>query len=523
MIFDEISFGLAQINPIVGDIKGNARMILDAAKSIDCDLLVFPELCVSGYMPEDLVLHDYFINTVHEVVETEIVPHIATDAIISAPWKMGDDIYNVAILIEDNTIKAIIPKRKLPNYSIFDERRVFAEGELSEPVPYKNYSLGILTCEDLWTPEVSADLARLGADILVCTNGSPFSISKQMFREELVKERARETKLPVIYVNCIGGQDEYVFDGHSFVVGADQNIICRFPPFETRVDLVTNDHVDNENNENDLILKALEMGLRDYVVKNGFKQVLLGLSGGIDSAISAVIACNALGAENVQCIMMPSDFTSSVSLEDAKALAENLGCHYEIIPVKDAVNLMEGLTNPSALAHENLQSRLRGLILMTKSNTNGALVLSTGNKSEMAVGYATLYGDMCGAFNVLKDVYKTKVYELSRHINTGKEIIPDRIITRPPSAELRADQTDQDSLPDYPDLDAILEGMIEDRLDNKDIIAKGYDRDTVIRVRTLLNRSEYKRKQAPPGVKITTHSFGRERRMPITNRYHDEA
>jgi len=519
---------LAQINPTVGDVDGNASKILSVWNEHrdDTHLVVCSELILSGYQPEDLVLHDSFIqlcmDNAHDIADkTKNGPAL----IISSPWINDEKLrQNCALFIHEGEVKAIFPKYELPNYGVFDEIRVFDKGELPTPVNYMGYKLGIATCEDFWFPTVTKKLKDDGADLLISLNGSPFELGKDKKRQNIVKARVLESNLPIIYVNQVGGQDEIVYDGGSFAVHANGDLAHHSMFFFEECETInfpfdqTIDYTPPDNNR--LVYECLKLGLHDYVTKNGFPGVLLGLSGGIDSALSAVIAVDALGADKVHCVMMPSPYTSQESLDDAKALAENLSCRYDIMNIKPAMDAYENMIpDMNGVALENIQSRARGMALMAMSNTHGYMVLSTGNKSEMAVGYATLYGDMCGGYNVLKDVYKTEVFELSRWRNEQEFVMPENIILRPPSAELRPDQKDEDSLPDYEILDAILESFIEKRKSTSQIIAEGYDSKTVHMIRIWLDRAEYKRRQAAPGVKITKNSFGRERRMPITNKY----
>ena len=528
---------MAQTNPTVGDIAGNAEKILrvwNDHKDLS-DLIVFSELILSGYQPEDLVLHDHFIDycmrIAHDIAQkTKDGPAL----IISSPWRDEDgDKHNTALFVYEGGIKAALPKYELPNYGVFDEVRVFTKGELPHPVDYMGYKLGIGTCEDLWFPTVAKHLKDNGADILISLNGSPFEVQKDKMRLDIIANRVKETDLPALYINQVGGQDEIVFDGGSFAMNADGEVIAHLPFFEEAIETITSlsfresvseprnlRSLDYARDDNKLIYECLKLGLRDYVDKNGFPGVIIGSSGGIDSALSAAIAVDALGADRVQCVMMPSPYTSQDSLDDAKALSKNLGCHHSVLSIQSVMNAYHDLIpDMSEIALENIQSRARGVALMAMSNTSGKMVLSTGNKSEMAVGYATLYGDMCGGYNALKDVYKTTVYALAKWRNEQSPVIPDNIINRPPSAELKPDQTDQDSLPDYDILDKILEGFIEDRKSISQLVSEDIDEDTARKVRRLLDRSEYKRRQAPPGVKISKHSFGRERRMPMTNHY----
>jgi NAD+ synthase len=531
----DLTFTLAQLNPKVGDLEGNALKIIDTLKSsYDCNIIIFPELILSGYSPEDLVLRSSFVADIEDQIDLicEETLDFKGLALISTPWTLEGVLYNAVLVISEGQIKSVIPKHHLPNYGVFDEKRIFDTGPMPEPFEFNSVKLGICTCEDIWRDDVTMHLKDQGAEIIISLNGSPYDVTKCDTRQEVVKKRCLETNLPHIYVNQVGGQDEVVYDGGSFVMAAKGSILHQCAFFEEDISSFSFKnakpfhHV--ATNQYDHIYQALCLGVKDYINKNGFKGILMGLSGGIDSALSAVIACDAIGAENVYCVMMPSPYTAQISLDDASELATNLGCSYDIIeiePSMTAVSKMIGEAATKGLAAENLQSRLRGLTLMALSNANGQMVLSTGNKSEMAVGYATLYGDMCGGFNALKDIYKTDVFALSRHVNeiSGTARIPERIITRPPSAELRPDQKDEDSLPPYDDLDAILKAIIEDRAPLEDIVAQGYDAEIVVKVQRLLSLAEYKRRQAPPGVKITPKAFGRDRRYPITNGYREDA
>lgn len=530
-----MKFLLAQINPTVGAVAANAALVTETWKKYrdKADLIVFPELCLSGYPPEDLVLKPAFIDALEAEVIELCKLNITSGAgmLISTPWRVNDVLYNALLLIERGSIAAVIPKHHLPNYSVFDELRVFKPGPLPDPVNFRGEKIGFLTCEDSWFSDVTGELKSRGASMLIISNGSPFEDDKVKVRIELMRERVNETGLPLLYLNLVGGQDELVFDGASFGMNADGSIAFRMKAFaddfctvERDVGCWIADKTEVWPEGLEAIYETLKLGLRDYVVKNDFPSVVLGLSGGIDSALVAVIACEALGADKVKCVMMPSSYTAQMSLDDAAVLAKNLGCAYESIPITpgmDAFNKMLGPRAQTGITHENIQSRLRGMILMTISNASGSMVLSTGNKSEMAVGYATLYGDMCGGFAVLKDIYKTQVYALAKWINsrTPTRLIPERIITRPPTAELKHDQCDQDSLPPYEILDAILEAMIEYELRRREIIARGFDAETVQKIWLMLDRAEYKRRQAAPGVKITGRAFGRDRRYPITNRF----
>ncbi len=546
---DPLTIALAQINPTVGNLAGNRRLIeaawQDAARQ-GCDLMVASELVVSGYPPEDLVLKPSFLDAVEQTVTALALATAKGPALlIGAPWRVDGKAYNAALLLDGGAVTGVSLKHALPNYGVFDEARVFAAGPLPRPLDFRGHRLGVLVCEDMWQVGPARALADGGAELLVVLNGSPFETDKSGERLRLARSRVAETGLALIYVNQVGGQDELVFDGASFVLGADGRECLRlaeFAPDFATLDLATaaGKLVPEQGTcvpsfeGPAAIYQALMLGLRDYVNKNGFPGVLIGLSGGIDSAISAIIAADALGPDRVHCVMMPSPYTSRESLDDAAALARNMGIRLDTISIGPAMAAFDGMLKESFAGREpdtteeNIQARARGITLMALSNKFGHMVLSTGNKSEMSVGYSTLYGDLCGGYSVLKDVYKTSVYELSRWRNEhvavdglgpAGGVIPENIITRAPSAELRPDQTDQDSLPPYEVLDDILAGLIEGEMAIDDIVARGHDRETVMRVWRLLNIAEYKRRQAPPGVKITRRSFGRDRRYPITNAF----
>ncbi|MEM8833943.1 MAG: NAD+ synthase, partial [Pseudomonadota bacterium] len=444
--------------------------------------------------------------------------------ILPTPWKSDDILYNAALFIQDGEIKNIITKYELPDTGVFDDKRVFTPGALDDPIEFNGHKVGLMICEDLWHPTVSNYLKNQGAEALIVVNGSPYYTEINAHRTKQASSRVEETGLPLLYVNQVGSQDELVFDGRSFTMNEKGKIEKQLPAFKEHIGVLKNHKNVPSLSKEEEIYSALVLGVRDYIEKNGFLGVLIGLSGGIDSALTGAIAVDAIGTEKVQCVMMPSKYTSEDSLEDAKECASLLGVDYDIIPIKQGVEAMdETLINhldplKNSLAFENIQSRLRGLILMALSNANGKMLLSTGNKSEMAVGYATLYGDMCGGFNALKDVYKTQVYALAKWRNKQGNVTPERIITKAPSAELKDNQTDQDSLPPYDVLDNILIDLIEHNKAPEDI---NYDTETVWKVWKLLDRAEYKRRQAPPGTKITAKAFGRDRRYPITNGYFD--
>jgi NAD+ synthase len=551
---DNLKIMLAQLNPTVGALDANtekARDAHDRAVRAGADLVVFTELFISGYPPEDLVLKPAFVRACRKRVEelASLTADGAPGMLITAPWPENGEVYNAAILLDGGKVSAVRFKHDLPNYGVFDEKRVFEAGPAPGPVNFRGVRIGVPVCEDIWTEEVCETLQETGAELFIVPNGSPFERDKQDVRLNLVVARVTETGLPMIYLNQVGGQDELVFDGASFVLNADRSLACQLPEFEealvmtewTREDegwLCKPAETARQLLGYEEIWHACVLGTRDYVKKNRFDGVVLGLSGGIDSAVVAAMAVDALGPGKVHCVMLPYEYTAKISLEDAEACAEALGVRYDVVPIKapvegflDALSPMfEGTTE--GVTEENIQSRTRGAILMAISNKFGSMVLTTGNKSEMSVGYATLYGDMNGGFNPIKDVYKTDVYALARWRNqsdaTGLRgpagrVIPERIITRPPSAELRPDQTDQDSLPPYDVLDAILDGLVEGETSLTELVEKGYDKATVERIQHLLYVAEYKRRQAAPGVKITRRSFGKERRYPITNGFRDKA
>jgi NAD+ synthase len=547
-----LTLALAQINPTVGDIAGNVRRILDAREQAKgADLVILPELCLSGYPPEDLVLKNSFLRQIAEAAHdlAAATRDGGPALLVGAPWKEGLNRHNAALLLEEGRIAAVILKHHLPNYGVFDEARVFVPGPLPAVTPFRGHRLGIMVCEDMWYGDVARHLKDQGAEILVVPNGSPYESDKQGIRAAQATARVVETGLAVVYVNQVGGQDELVFDGSSFILNQDGQRVGQLPGWQESVAL-TDWHQEGGKlfpvpgpiapplEPLADIYQAMVLGLRDYVRKNRFPGVLLGLSGGIDSAISAAVAVDALGADKVHCVMMPSPYTSQDSLEDAAEVAKLLGVRLDEITIGPAMSafgemlasLFEG--SKPGIAEENIQARSRGLALMALSNKFGSMVLTTGNKSEMSVGYATLYGDMCGGYSVLKDVYKTTVFALSRWRNSHKPagalgpegaVMPERVITKPPTAELRPNQKDQDSLPPYDELDAILERMIEREMGPAEIAAQGFDEATVKQVFRLLDRAEYKRRQAPPGVKITSRAYGKDRRYPIVNGYTDTA
>jgi NAD+ synthase len=546
-----LRIALAQLNPVVGDIAGNLRRARAARKeAVNADVILFSELFIVGYSPEDLVLKPALQEDARAAVE-ELARDTADSGpavLMGAPWVEDSKLYNAMLLLEGGRIAAKRFKVDLPNYGVFDEKRVFAPGPSPRPLTLGGVQLGVPICEDIWKQEVTAALADTGAEILCVPNGSPFEAGKEDVRLELARSRVAESGLPLIYLNQLGGQDEVVYDGASFVLNADGQVALALPGWEERV-IVTEWQRGADGkwacapgekfmaeDRSSQVYHAMVLALRDYVNKNRFPGVVLGLSGGIDSALSAAVAVDALGAERVRCVMLPSRYTSRESLEDADACARLLGVAYETIEIERAVKAMGETLAPTfagtqtGITEENIQSRLRGVILMAISNKFGPMVLTTGNKSEMSVGYATLYGDMCGGYNVLKDIYKTEVFRLSHWRNTNSSagglgprgrVIPERIIEKPPTAELRANQTDQDSLPPYDVLDGILECLVERECSFEDTVARGFDPAIVKRIEHLLYVSEYKRRQAPPGVKISSRNFGRDRRYPITNAFRD--
>lgn len=547
---DMLKIASAQINPCVGDISGNMAKCVAAferAKAGGADILVLPELVNIGYPPEDLVLKPAAVADCR--VAAKEFAKLTADGpavVFSTPWQDGDKLYSAALFMRGGEITDIRYKHHLPNYGVFDEFRVFTRGPLPLPIEFKGIKIGLPICEDLWQPGVADHLANHGAEILISPNGSPWRRTALSERVEALGEKVYNEGLPLVYVNQIGGQDELVFDGSSFAMSADGQIVQSLRSFIDDFDIATWKKTDgvwscteaaryDQLTGHEADWRAMCLGLGDYVNKNGFKQVILGLSGGIDSAMAAAVAVDALGPDRVWCVMMPTKYTSGDSLTDAEECAEALRCRYDIVPIKPAIDAFGEMLGPlfkdttPDTTEENIQSRSRALILMALSNKFGPMLVTTGNKSEMAVGYATLYGDMCGGYNPLKDVYKTKVFALAhwRNAHTPEDLlgadkpIPENIITKPPSAELREDQKDSDSLPEYDVLDDILFGLIEQELPVEDIITRGHTPADVRRIQHLLYIAEYKRRQAPPGVKIGPKNFGRDRRYPITNRYRD--
>jgi len=552
LVADRLAIAVAQLNPVVGDVAGNlerARVARAQAARDGADVVAFSELFIAGYPPEDLVLKPAFQAACRTAVE-----NLARDTadggpgvLLGTPWVEDKGLYNAYALLAGGRIEAIRFKVDLPNYGVFDEKRVFLAGPMPGPIAIKGVRIGVPICEDIWGPEVAECLAETGGEILLVPNGSPYWRGKTEERLNIVLNRVVETGLPLIYLNQVGGQDELVFDGASFAVNADHSIGFQLAEFReavvtthwaraegvwrcTQGPMAAADELDRAD------YTACMVGLRDYVNKNRFKGVVIGLSGGVDSALCAALATDALGPERVRCIMLPYRYTSQESLDDAAAVARALGTRYDLVPIERAVSGLEtSLAEifagaPADVTEENLQSRARGTILMAISNKFGLMVVTTGNKSEMSVGYATLYGDMNGGFNPIKDLYKTEVYRLAKLRNRWRptdargpngSVMPQNVLTRAPSAELRENQTDQDTLPPYDVLDQILERLVEREEPVAAIVAAGFDRATVMKIERMLYLAEYKRRQAAPGVKVTLKNFGRDRRYPITNRFRD--
>ena len=546
-----LSIAFAQVNPKVGDVRGNTALVRtarDKAAALGADLVVFSELVIVGYPPEDLVLRPALVEAaaaaLHELQEESTAG--GPGLVVTLPWAANGGVHNAVALVADGRADLRF-KHELPNYGVFDEKRVFVPGPLPEPVSFRGVRLGLPVCEDIWYPACVEHLAKAGAQLLLVPNGSPFEVEKFHQRLDLAHHRVAESGLPLVYVNQVGGQDELVFDGGSFAMNAGGTLAHLLPFWQEAVVLSRWECRDGRLACTDTaewtpeprpvaVYSAMVLGLRDYVRKNGFGGVVLGMSGGIDSALTAAVAVDALGADRVRGVRLPSRFTSDASQDDAAASACALGMRLETLPIELPVTAVEQtLTGvfagrPRDVTEENLQARIRGLLLMALSNKFGELLVTTGNKSEMSVGYATLYGDMCGGYSVLKDIYKTEVYALARWRNGNApagalgpvgRVIPESSLTKAPTAELRPNQTDQDSLPPYDVLDAILQGLIEEEESVDEIVARGFARETVTRVQRLLYAAEYKRRQAPPGVKISRKSFGRERRYPITNAFRE--
>ena len=551
---DRFRITLAQLNPTVGDLRGNAakaRAAWEEGKATGADLVALPEMFITGYQAQDLIVKPAFVAAAKAEIEALAKACADGPALCIGGPSVGEDLklHNSYFTLNGGKIAAVVHKYFLPNFNVFDEVRYFSRDMMQGPVAVNGVRVGMPICEDAWYPDVIEAHEESGAEFILVPNGSPYFRNKFETRLNHMVSRVVESRLPIVYLNMVGGQDDQVFDGGSFVLNPGGTPAVQLPLFDEVIS-----HVDMERgpdgwrardgdftqhpDETEQDYRVMVTALRDYMAKTGFKQVLLGLSGGIDSAIVATIAVDALGAENVRCVMLPSEYTSSGSLEDAKAVAETLGCRYDFLPIgktRDAATetlapLFEG--TEEGLTEENLQSRIRGLLLMALSNKFGEMLLTTGNKSEVAVGYSTIYGDMSGGYNPIKDMYKTAVFEACRWRNEhhrtwmngpSGEVIPDRIITKPPSAELRADQKDSDSLPDYPVLDGILEILIDEDGSIADCVAAGYDRADAKKVEQLIYISEYKRYQSAPGPRLSKRAFWLDRRYPIVNRWRDES
>ena len=547
---DRLRIALAQLDPIMGDMAGNLARARDArgqAAKAKADVILFSELFICGYPPEDLVLKPALQAAARAHVE-----ELARDTsdggpavLIGSPWAEEGRLYNAFVLLDEGRVVARTYKHNLPNYGVFDEKRTFVAGPMPGPLNVRGVRIGIPICEDIWTPDVVECLTETGSEILLVPNGSPYDVSKYEQRSELIAARIRESGLPLVYLNQVGGQDEVVFDGASRVVNSDGAVALSFPRWEENLTVTdwtrgasgwvcAAGEIAPDEDRTQSIYQAMMLGLKDYVNKNRFPGVVIGLSGGIDSALTAAVAADALGPDRVRCVMMPSRYTSQESLDDAAECAKLLGVHYDIVPIEEAVkafaHTLDAMFAGRApdTTEENIQSRIRGLILMAISNKFGPMVLATGNKSEMSVGYATLYGDMNGGYNVLKDVYKLDVFRLARWRNQTvpklalgpkTRVMPENVIARAPTAELRANQKDEDSLPPYSVLDPLLECLVEKEMSFDEIVAEGFDPAIVKRVENMLYVAEYKRRQAPPGVKISPRNFGRDRRYPVTNTF----
>ena len=549
---DRFQITLAQINPTVGDLKGNARLAKEAwrhAKAAGSDLVAFPEMFITGYNAQDLVMKPAFQRAA--IAEIEGLAQACKEGpalAIGGPWVESGALFNAYFILNDSRVVSVVEKHHLPNQSVFDEVRIFSSGEIAGPYSVGNTRIGSPICEDAWHPDVAETLQETGAEFLLVPNGSPYHRQKSEERQNVMVARVIETGLPLIYLNMVGGQDDQVFDGGSFVLNPGGALALQMPMFESALaDVVLRKQGSGWSAAQGVLAPlpssleadyhAMVLGLRDYCAKSGFRRVLLGLSGGVDSALVAAIAADALGAENLRAVMLPSDYTSEGSLQDAKDLAENLKCRYDFLPISQGqaaihdslAPLFEG-TQPD-LTEENIQSRLRGLFLMALSNKFGEMLLTTGNKSEVAVGYATIYGDMAGGYNPIKDLYKTRVFEICQWRNVHHRawmqgppgaIIPQTILDKPPSAELRPDQKDSDSLPDYPVLDAILTLLVDEDQSIDACVAQGFSRQEALRVQNLLYASEYKRFQAAPGTRLSARGFWLDRRYPIVNAWREK-
>lgn len=533
-----LRIAVAQFNAVVGDLKGNVDRLVEwaaRAKARGADLLLTPELALCGYPPEDLLLRQDFYRACDQALDELAARVSGITLVVGHPEADGGRCYNAATVLRDGERLATYRKFRLPNYEVFDEERYFDAGDSACVLEINGVSCGINICADIWDTGAADMAARAGAELLLVLNASPCHLEKQELRTRVLGERVAATGMAAVYANLVGGQDELVFDGGSFALSAQGEVCMRLPQFEEALGVVDYEAGNLTSEDMATVLgpeaeayNALVLGVRDYLGKNGFPGAIIGLSGGIDSALTLAVAVDALGADKVRAVMMPSPYTAQMSLDDSRAMIETLGVRYDEIPIEPAMKTFAAMLEPqfaglpADTTEENLQARIRGMILMALSNKTGALVLTTGNKSEMAVGYCTLYGDMAGGFAVIKDVYKTLVYRLSNYRNSLSPVIPENIIVRPPSAELKPDQTDQDSLPPYEILDAIVKGYMEDDRSPRQMIANGLPEEAVRKVVRLLRIAEYKRRQAPVGIRITQRGFGKDWRYPITNRYRDE-
>jgi NAD+ synthase (glutamine-hydrolysing) len=532
-----LRIAVAQINCVVGDLAGNAQRILDAATrahAAGADLLLTPELALCGYPPEDLLLRpDFYRSSARELAALAAAAPLPM--VVGHPEESDGWRFNAASLLKDGKVGTSYRKQRLPNTEVFDEERYFDSGTAPGIIDVGGVRIGLAICEDVWQPGAAENARLAGAELLLALNASPFHMHKLARRHEVLRERVAGTGMAVIYVNMVGGQDELVFDGASFALDAAGRLTHQLPAFEEALEIVEYHSgrllpgsLSPASSGEAEVYAALKLGVRDYLGKNGFPGAIIGLSGGIDSALTLCIAVDALGADRVRAVMMPSPYTAQMSLDDSREMVRRLGVRYDEIPIESAMNTFAAMLAPQFAGtapdttEENLQARIRGMILMALSNKTGAIVLTTGNKSEMAVGYATLYGDMAGGFAVIKDVFKTFVYRLCRYRNGISDVIPENIIVRPPSAELKPGQTDQDSLPPYEVLDGIIEAYMERDLSPREIVAAGYPEADVRRVVGMLKRNEYKRRQSPVGIRVTRRGFGKDWRYPITSRYSDE-
>ncbi|HAX92201.1 MAG TPA: NAD+ synthase [Rhodospirillaceae bacterium] len=549
---EPLLLALAQLNPVVGDIAGNVARLMAAwrqAQRSGATLLVTSELFLTGYAPDDFILKPRLRKVIREAVDALARETASGPAVLlGTPWAVDDQLYNAALLLDGGKIAGLVFKSDLPNYGPFDEKRLFTAGAEAEPIICRDHRLGVLLCEDMWQPEVTRELTQKGAELLISMNGSPFQVGRQHKRYSVARERVRESGLSLVYVNQVGGQDEMVYEGASFAMDPHGQIKHQAKSWEEEVAIVGGAMIERKwtpahapladvPEGEASVYQALMIGLRDYVAKNGFQSIILGLSGGIDSALVATLAVDTLGAANVRTVMMPSPYTSRESIEDAAAVSKALGCRMDTVRIDEAMTAIDHILAEQFIGcqpdvtEENIQARLRGVALMALSNKSGSMVLATGNKSEIAVGYSTLYGDSCGGFAPLKDVYKTEVYKLARWRNANLPahalgasgaVIPERILTKAPTAELKPGQKDQDTLPPYETLDDILRCLIEQDLGVAETTMMGHDAATVRRVYTMLDRAEYKRRQMPPGPRVTRRHITKDRRYPITNRYSDK-